>query len=139
MKRIELLLLGTLLSQAAFAQTGGRHYLYSYDSAGNIISRTKTNLNNRQKNDDEINKLEKGGKVRIKTDDSWAEVLIEIMEEVKKGDVLTIYTSEGRPVTTFQLQSNTLSLNLSELREGTYFFRFKLNRKQLYYKFVKTN
>ena len=38
MKKLYLMLLGALLSQTAFVQTSGGHFLYTYDGTGNITS-----------------------------------------------------------------------------------------------------
>ena len=142
MKRIELLLLGTLLSQTTFAQTGGRHYLYSYDGAGNIISRIKTNIRFGQDSDSDdeiINKNQESDcQVYIKANESWSEVQIVIDGEIKQGDRLFIYTSNGIYVTSFRLESNKVTLNLSYLRKGTYMFRYSRNKKVTENKIVKS-
>ena len=131
--KTKLILLGTLLSQTAFAQTNGRHYLYSYDGAGNIISRTKTLQRSEQKddsdNDNTDNRQENDTQINIRTYASWSEVQIEIDGEIKQGDRLSIYTSNGLFVATFRVQSNTFTLNLSKLRKGTYLFRFSRNKR----------
>lgn len=142
MKRTKLILLGTLLSQAAFAQTGGRHYLYSYDGAGNIISRLKATARNSQDADtdnDTANKNQQGDcQVYIKANESWSEVQIVIDGEIKQGDRLFIYTSTGIYVTSFRLESNKVTLNLSYLRKGTYMFRYSRNKKVTENKIVKS-
>lgn len=134
-------MLGTLLSQAAFAQTSGRHYLYSYDGAGNIISRLKTIVRNGENTDtnDEIANRDPDNdcQVSIKANESWSEVQIEIDGEVKQGDRLFVYTSNGIYVTSFRLESNKVTLNLSCLRKGTYMFRYSRNRNVTENKIVK--
>ena len=134
-------MLGTLLSQAAFAQTSGRHYLYSYDGAGNIISRFRTTVRNGENTDtnDEIANRDPGNdcQVSIKANESWSEVQIEIDGEVKQGDRLFVYTSNGIYVTSFRLESNKVTLNLSCLRKGTYMFRYSRNRNVTENKIVK--
>ncbi len=141
MKKTQLILLGTLLSQAAFAQTGGRHYLYSYDGAGNIIFRFNTTVRNEQDTDtdDTANKNQQSYcQVYIKANESWSEVQIEIDGEVKQGDRLFIYTSNGIYVTSFRIESNKVTLNLSYLRKGTYMFRYSRNKKVTENKIVKS-
>ena len=141
--KTKLILLGTLLSQAAFAQTNGRHYLYSYDGAGNIISRIKTTQRYEQEddsdNDNTDNRQENDTQINIRTYASWSEVQIEIDGEIKQGDRLSIYTSNGLFVATFRVQSNTFTLNLSKLRKGTYLFRFSRNKRITESKIVKQN
>ena len=141
MKKTQLILLGTLLSQAAFAQTSGRHYLYSYDGAGNIISRFRTTVRNGENTDtnDEIANRDPDNdcQVSIKANESWSEVQIEIDGEVKQGDRLFVYTSNGIYVTSFRLESNKVTLNLSCLRKGTYMFRYSRNRNVTENKIVK--
>ena len=142
MKTTQLILLGTLLSQAAFAQMTGRHYLYSYDGAGNIISRFKTTVRNEQDadtdNDPSNKNQESDCQVYIKANESWSEVQIEIDGEVKPGDRLFIYTYNGIYVTSFRLESNKVTLNLSYLRKGTYMFRYSRNKKVTENKIVKS-
>jgi hypothetical protein len=143
MKAIKLILLGTMLSQGAFAQTVVRHYLYTFDSVGNIISRTRTiardGQNEDSDDDDTKNRMEDDGQVTIKTDVSWSEVQIEINGEIKQGDRLSIFTAEGMFVASFRIQSNKFTLNLSRLRKGTYLFRFSRNKRITECKIVKQN
>ena len=137
----KLFLLGILFSQACYAQTNGKHYLYSYDSAGNIITRFKTLLRNGQEDDsdnDNTNKDKDSG-VRIKTDASWSEVQVEIDGEIRQGDILSIYTSVGFPVATFPIESSRFCLNLSSLKKGIYLFRFNRSGKISESKLFKKN
>ena len=126
MKRIKLFILGTLLSLAAFCQTSAPHYKYYYDNAGNIISRFITFLRNEQSNMFADEAIDNNGE-----DD------IRIAGEIASGDMLSVYTSEGFFVKSFRIASNSFSLNLSSLREGTYLFRFRINKKHTYKKFIK--
>lgn len=141
MKTTRLILLGTLFSQAAFAQTNGRHYLYTYDSAGNIISRVKALSRYGENADSDIdntnNRQEDEGQITIKTDASWSEVQIEISGEIRQGDRLSIFTSEGLFVASFRIQSSKFTLNLSRFRKGTYLFRFSRNKRITESKIVK--
>ena len=142
MKKTKLFLLGTLLSQAASAQTGGTYYHYSYDAAGNIISRNKTLLRESQnedsENDDTKKHQEDDCQMSIRTNESWSEVQIEIDGDIKQNDRLLIYTSDGFFVASYRLQSNKFTLNLSRLRKGTYLFRFNRNKNVTESKIVKT-
>lgn len=141
MKTYKLILIVTFISHTASAQINTRHYLYSYDSAGNIISRVKTinrdGQNVNSDDDDTNNRQGNDCQVIIKTDLSWSEVQVEIIGEIKQGDKLTIYTSEGHFVSAIRIQSNTFILNLSKLRKGTYLFRFSRNRNVSESKIVK--
>lgn len=141
MKRIKLFILGTLLSLAAFCQTSAPHYKYYYDNAGNIISRFITFLRNEHSNmfaDEAIdNNGEDDIRLTVRTDASWSSVQIEIDGEIASGDMLSVYTSEGFFVKSFRIASNSFSLNLSSLREGTYLFRFRINKTHTYKKFIK--
>lgn len=140
MKRIKLFILGTLLSLAAFGQMSSPHYKYYYDNAGNIISRFITFLRNEHNNtyaDETINNREDDIRLTVRTDASWSSVQIEIDGEIASGDMLSIYTSEGFFVKSFRIASNSFSLNLSSLREGTYMFRFRINKKHTYRKLIK--
>ncbi len=142
MKKINVFLLGTLLSQWTFAQSGNR-YLYSYDNAGNIISRFITFLrggqNDMSNNDTMDNYREEDSFVTIRTDALWSDVQIEISGDITSGDMLSIYTSEGFFVMSFRIESHRFSLNLSTFRKGTYLFRFKLNKKTFKKKLIKQN
>lgn len=144
MKKLKLFLLGALFSPTTFAQTGGNHYLYSYDTAGNIISRFKTLLRDGQNDmsdNDSINSdtREEDNRVTVRTDALWSNVQVEIEGEITQGDMLSIFTSDGFFVKSFRIESNMFSLNLSMLREGTYLFRFRLNRRIIRRKYIKEN
>lgn len=142
MKRIKVVLLGTIVFQATFAQTRNLHHLYSYDGAGNTILRVNTfryGQNDMSDNDNTNNNREEDSRVTIKTDASWSEVLLEIIGDITQSDMLSIYTSDGFFVMSYRIESNKFSLNLSTLREGTYLFRFRLNKKISQKKYIKEN
>ena len=143
MKVRNLLLLGILFPLVNHAQTIGSYYLYTYDNAGNIISRERTQSQNRQRNssgDDVAGKdADADSLVTIKADASWSEVQVEIKGEVSPGETLSIYTSEGFFVTFLRVESNKFSLNLAYLQKGTYLFRFHRNRKLIQKKYIKEN
>jgi hypothetical protein len=144
MKKLKLFLLGALFSPTTFAQITGNRYLYSYDSAGNIISRFITFLRDEQNDNSDNdtfnnNSGEEDNRVTVRTDPSWSNVQIEIDGEITQGDMLSIFTSDGFFVKSFRIESNMFSLNLSMLREGTYLFRFRLNKKIIRRKYLKEN
>ena len=117
MKRIKLIILGSLLSLAAFCQTITPHYKYYYDNAGNIISRFITFLRNEHNNmfaDETIdNNREDDIRLIVRTDASWSSVQIEIDGEIASGDMLSIYRSEGFFVKSFRIASNSFFLTVS--------------------------
>ena len=143
MKVRNLFLLGILFPLGNHAQTIGSYYLYTYDNAGNIISREKLLSQNRQRsasNDEVIGKgADADSLVSIKADAAWAEVQIEIKGEISPGESLSIYTSEGFFVTFLRVESNTFSLNLAYLQKGTYLFRFHGRGKLIQKKYIKEN
>lgn len=136
MKKLNLMLLGALLSQTAFAQTSGGHFLYTYDGTGNITSRVRTYIRRSQnvstKNTDEETL------VKIKTNASWSEVQIEINKDVKDGDMLYIYTDKGLLVASLRLETNNVFFNLSNFKKGTYLFRYNRDKNITESKIVKT-
>jgi len=137
MKKTKLLLLGVFFSQLAFAQTTGGHFLYVYDSAGNITSRVKTIVRRSQSVLNDSSSEEK--QVSVKTNASWSEVQVEINGDVRDGDMLFIYTENGLLVASLRLESNSVSFNLSNFKKGTYLFRYSRNKNVTESKIVKTN
>lgn len=138
---MRLTILGALFFQMMFCQTPAKHYKYNYDDAGNITSRFITMLrgeHDRMSAEESIDMdKEDDARVTVRTDASWTSVQVAIDGEIAKGDILSIYTSEGFFVKSFRIVSNSFNLNLSSLREGTYLFRFKINKKYTYKKFIK--
>lgn len=131
------MLLGVLLSQYAFAQTTGEHFLYTYDGAGNITSRVRTYIRRNQK---ALSKSpEEETQMNIKTNASWSDVQVEINQEVKDGDMLYIYTDRGLLVASLRLESSSVSFNLSNFKKGIYLFRYSRNKNVTESKIVKTN
>ncbi len=142
MKKLNLMLLGALLSQTAFAQTGIKRYLYTYDGAGNIISRIKATPKRKLKavteQDSLMNNPEQNGQIHIRTNAFWSAVQIEIDGDVRDGDMLSVYTERGLYVASFRLESNKVTLNLSNLKKGTYLFRYSGDKKLYESKIAKT-
>ena len=141
-KKSKLLFLGVLCSQLAYSQTGTKCYMYTYDGAGNIISRVKATPRNKPKAmfdlDDLTNYSKQSGLIHIKPNTSWSAVQIEIDGNVKNGDMLSIFTDKGLYVTSFKLESNKVTLNLSKLKKGTYLFRYNRDKNVTESKIVKT-
>ena len=136
-KDFKLLLLGIMLSQYAFAQTTGDHFLYTYDGAGNITSRVRTYIRHNQK---ALSKSpEEETQMNIRTNASWSDVQVEINEEVRDGDMLYIYTDRGLLVASLRLESSSVSFNLSNFRKGTYLFKYSRNKNVTESKIIKTN
>lgn len=144
MRKMLLFLLGGVFSQAFFAQTNWDRYLYSYDDAGNIISRficfhSRDEQNDMSDNENTNDDNKENSRVNIKTDVIWSEVQIEITGEITQSDILSIFTSDGLFIMSYRIVSNKFSLNLSTFRKGTYLFRFKLNREISRKKLIKQN
>ena len=127
-----------------FAMPPTYRYVYTYDQAGNLISRVKTLYQRRAKalqaeDVTGINDIGNDTKVSIKTDATWSKVQVDIMGEVSQGDILSVYDAGGTLYATIPLETNSLSLNLSKLHKGTYVFRFSINNKPSENKIIKAN
>jgi len=144
MKKLKLFMLGVLLSQMAFALPPAYRIVYTHDNAGNLISRVRTTYQRRAKalQEEEVTDekgIENDTKVYVKTDATWHKVQVDIMSEVTQDDVLSVYSADGVLFATIPLETNSLSLDLSQLHKGTYVFKFSLNKKPSEYKIFKTN
>lgn len=135
--------MGVLFSQIAFAQTSGKRYLYTYDGAGNIISRIKATSRLKLKavaeQDSLMNSPKQNGLIHIRPNTSWSVVQIEIDGDVKNGDMLSVYTERGLYVASYKLESNKVTLNLSNLNKGSYLFRYNRNKNITECKIAKVN
>ena len=63
---------------------------------------------------------------------------VEIDGDVRDGDMLSVYTERGLYVASFRLESNKVTLNLSNLKKGTYLFRYSGDKKLYESKIAKT-
>jgi len=144
MKKLKLFMLGILLSQMAFAQSPAYRIVCKYDNAGNITSIAKESVPRRAKalQKDKVtgvDDIKNDTKVNVKTDASWHKVQIDIMGKVSQGDVLSVYSANGVLFATIPLETNSLTLDLSQLSKGAYVFKFSVNKKLSERKIFKTN
>ena len=144
MKKLKFFMLGVLLSQMAFAQSPTYRIVYKYDNAGNITSMVKKSIPRRakaQQKDEEtgVNSIENDTKVSVKTAATWHKVQVDIMGELSQGDVLSVYSADGVLFATIPLETNSVTLDLSQLHRGTYVFKFSVNKKPSERKIFKTN
>lgn len=144
MKKLKLFMLGVMLSQMAFAMPPTYRIVYTHDNAGNLVSRVKTLYQRRAKALQEedatlVNGIENDTKVSVKTDATWHKVQVDIMGEVSQGDVLSVYSADGVLFATIPLETNSVTLDLSQLHRGTYVFKFSVNKKPSERKIFKTN
>ena len=144
MKKLKLFMVGILLSQMAFAQPPAYRIVCTHDNAGNLISKVRTLYQRRAKAlmEEEVtgvNDIKNDTKVNVKTDATWHKVQVDIMGEVSQGDVLSVYSANGVLFATIPLETNSLTLDLSQLSKGTYVFKFSVNKKASERKIIKTN
>lgn len=115
-----------------------RLYVYTYDSAGNVISKklfSATHQPQCQIADDYDSQPSQF--VSINTDEGWSTVHIKITGEIMDGDMLYIYSSRGLLIQSIRLSQAEFTLNLSDLEKGIYIFCFQLSGEKKETKYHK--